>query len=82
MVRTPMHGDVDSKPKPHLEEFAGGCDLQTNQSTASTRKFFGPSTEFVSEGPTMQNSKRSCLILEFFLAAAGYLEHVETQASE
>ena len=66
MVRTPMHGALDSKPKPHGEEFAGGCDLQTNQSTASTRKFFGPSTEFVSEGPTMPNSKRSCLILEIF----------------
>ena len=61
-----MHGNLDSKPKPHGKELAGGCDLQTSQSTASTKEIFGPSAEFVSEGPCLKNSKRSCLILDFF----------------
>ena len=77
-----MHGNLDSKPKPHGKELAGGCDLQTSQSTASTKEIFGPSAEFVSEGPCLKNSKRSCLILDFFLAAADYLEHAEMQDSE
>ena len=60
-----MHGNLDSKPKPHGKELAGGCDLQTSQSTAS-KEIFGPSAEFVSEGPCLKNSKRSSLILEIF----------------
>ena len=61
-----MHGALDSKPKPHGEELTGGCNVQNSESTASTGQFFGPSTEFVSEEPPIQNSKRSCLVLEIF----------------